>query len=86
MSKLVRLVDFQVSAQSAGLVAGERKPINQALFTTFEPVRLWLKDRKIQAPFRKIAISLGDETWYARAHGAVTNVERICEVIEAVWT
>jgi hypothetical protein len=52
MSKLVRLVDFQVYARPSGLPNGEQRPIDEGLFTTFEPVRLWLKEHEIRAPFR----------------------------------
>ncbi len=84
MNKQVRLVDFQIFARASGLAEGEQKLLNEALFSTFEPVRLWLKERVIKAPFKKIAISLADETSSARWHGHVTNATGICQVTEAV--
>jgi hypothetical protein len=84
MSKLSRLVDFQVYARPSGLAEGEQKPLNEALFSTFEPVRLWLKEHAIEAPFKKIAISLADEASSARWHGNVSNAIGICQVTEAV--
>ncbi len=38
--------------------------LNEALFSTFEPVRLWLKEHVIEAPFKKIAISLGGRSLF----------------------
>jgi hypothetical protein len=84
MSKLVKLVDFQVHAGSVACHAGAQRPINEALFTTYEPVRLWLKAHGIKAPFRKIVVSFVDEASSARWHGHVSNAIGICEVTEAV--
>lgn len=84
MSKQVRLVDFQVYARPTGLAGDEQRPINEALFTTFEPVRLWLKEHEMKAPFRKIVVSIADEASSARWHGNVSNAIGICEVTEAV--
>jgi hypothetical protein len=84
MSKLSRFVDFQVYARPSGLADGEQKSINETLFSTYEPVRLWLKDRVIDAPFKKIAISVADEVSSARWHGNVSNAIGICQVTEAV--
>jgi hypothetical protein len=84
MSKLVRLVDFQVYARPTGLAGGEQRPINEALFTIYELVRLWLKEREIKAPFRKLVVSLADEASSARWHGNVSNAVGICEVTEAI--
>jgi hypothetical protein len=84
MSGQARLVDFQVYARPSGLAEAEQKPLNEALFSTFEPVRLWLRERRIHAPFKKIAISLADEVSSARWHGHVSNAIGICQVTEAV--
>ena len=84
MSKQARFVDFQVYARPSGLAEGEQKPLNEALFSTFEPVRLWLKEHVIGAPFKKIAISLADEITSALWHGNVSNAVGICQVTEAV--
>lgn len=84
MTKLARLVDFQVYARPTGLASGEQRAINQALFATYEPVRLWLKEHAISAPFRKLVVSFADETSSARWHGNVANAAGVCEVTEAV--
>ena len=84
MNKLVRLVDFQVGVGSTNLAQHEQRSANLALFSTYEPVRLWLKERVIRAPFRKIVVSLSDEGSFACWHGNVSNVVGICEVMEAV--
>ncbi len=84
MSKLVRLVDFQVGVGSTKLAQDEQRSANLSLFSTYEPVRLWLKEREVRAPFRKIVVSLSDEASFARWHGNVSNVAGICEVMEAV--
>ena len=86
MTKNVRLIDFQVYAGSAGLADGEQRPINEALFATYEPVRLWLKENKVKAPFRKLLVSFADKVSTARWHGHVANAIGICEVTEAVDT
>jgi len=86
MSKLARLVDFQVFARPNGLVGDEQRQINEALFTSYEPVRLWLKEREIRAPFRKIVVSLADRVSSAQWHGNVSNAIGICEVTEAIDT
>ena len=77
MSKSARLVDFQVYARPAGLPDGEQRPINEALFATYEPVRLWLKENDIKAPFRKFVVSLADKVSSARWHGNVSNETQI---------
>lgn len=84
MSRLARLVDFQVYAKPSGLAEDEQKTLNEALFSTFEPVRLWLRERATKAPFRKLAITLADEMSSARWHGNVANAIGICQVTEAV--
>jgi hypothetical protein len=84
MSKLVRFVDFQVYVLPASLVNGEQRRINEALFAAYEPVRLWLKEQMIRAPFRKIVVSLTDEDSAAQWHGHVSSAAGICEVTETV--
>jgi hypothetical protein len=84
MSKLVRVVDFQAYAKPTGLASDQQRSINEALFATYEPVRLWLKEREIKAPFRKLVITLADEATFARWHGKVSNAAEICEVTEAI--
>jgi hypothetical protein len=81
--KQTRLVDFQLYARS-GFADGQQRPINQALFATFEPVRLWLKEHKIEAPFRKLVVTFADEASSARWHGSVEIAIGVCEVTEAV--
>lgn len=84
MSKLVRLVDFQVYARPAGLADGQQRPTNESLFTSYELVRLWLKEHEVMAPFRKMVVSLAGDGSSARWHGTVSNALGICEVTEAV--
>ena len=86
IEKQVRLIDFDVYADPGGLDMDEQKAINDALFTTYEPVRLWLKEHTVKAPFRKLLIILTDETWSAKWHGQVVVVGGICHVSEAVAT
>ena len=83
MRKLVRIVEFQIGLGSTKLALDEQRSVNMALFSTFEPIVLWLRERTIRAPFKKIAISLADEA-AARWHGNVSNAIGICQVTEAV--
>jgi hypothetical protein len=83
MSKNVRIIDFQVSAGSTGNMDEERA-INVELFSTYEPVRLWLKDHVIKAPFRKVVVSFENQAWSTPWHGHMTNAFGICEVTESV--
>jgi hypothetical protein len=55
----MELRDFQVFA---GASAANPKPINEALFTTFEPIRLWSRAHRITAPFKKLVMMLKDTT------------------------
>jgi hypothetical protein len=84
MSKATRLADFQVCAPPAGLDLDVQRRINEALFTVFEPIRLWLKEHVVAAPFRKVIVSLVDAASFAQWHGRVSNVMGVCEVMEAV--
>jgi hypothetical protein len=84
MSKQVLFVDFQVYARASGLAEGEQKLVNEVLFSTYEPVRLWLKEHLIRAPFKKVVVSLADQVSSARWHGHVSNAIGICQVTEAV--
>jgi hypothetical protein len=83
MSKDMRVRDFQVSAGSTGNMDEERA-INLDLFSTYEPVRLWLKEHVIKAPFRKVVVCFRDEASSALWPGHVTNVFGICEMNEFV--
>jgi hypothetical protein len=84
MSKQVIFVDFQVYAGASGLAEGEQKLVNEVLFSTYEPVRLWLKEHSIRALFKKVVVSLADQGSSARWHGHVSNAIGICHVTEAV--
>jgi hypothetical protein len=80
-SKLTTVIAFSIHAWGGD---PERvRPINHALFTVCEPIALWLRDRpraeRIEAPFRKLVVSLVDETRWSRGMQA-TNVLGICEV------
>lgn len=81
----MRLVDFQISAQAVpGASSADMKAANEALFPFYEAVRLWLKDRSVAAPFRKIVVTLRDA---AAPYGGVSGratAARICEVPEDV--
>ena len=83
MSKDMRVRDFQVRVGSTGNMDEERA-IHFALFSTYEPVRLWLKEHVIKAPFRKVVVSFENEAWSARWHGHVMNAIGICQVTESV--
>ena len=69
MRKNARLVDFQVFANSG--FAGEQRALNEMLFASYEPIRLWIKEHEISAPFRKILISVSDED--SRSSGTVRS-------------
>ena len=84
ISKQVRLIDFQVGAGFSGLVLDEEIEVNRALFTTYEPIRLWLREQGIKAPFCKIVVSFADEGRASKWHGSVMVAVGICEVTEAV--
>jgi len=84
MRKEKKLEDFQISVGSAGLVVSEQKRINEALFTVYEIIRLWLKDNRIEAPFRKIAITLIDSNVALKWHGKAAIAIDVCEVTEAI--
>jgi hypothetical protein len=83
MSKSVRFVDFQIGASFTGGL-DEEGAVNLALFAIYEPVRLWLKERVIKAPFRKVAVCFRDEAWSAPWHGQVMNAFGVCQVNESV--
>lgn len=76
-----KLRDFQVFARAT---LGEQKAVNLALFATTEPVRLWLRERRFDAPFQKLLVSLTDAQTASQGHGSVTVVEGVCEISEAV--
>lgn len=82
MRKNARLVDFQVFANSG--FAGEQRALNEMLFVSYEPIRLWIKEHEISAPFRKILISVSDEELSKQWHGKVAIAADVCEVTEAV--
>ncbi len=75
---MARLRDFQIHASSA------TTSVNGAFFHTYEPVRLWLKARKLAAPFMKLLVTLDDERTGRPWHGHVTNGLGICRITEAV--
>lgn len=78
-----RLVDFQISVRSVPELE-ERRRINRALFAAYEPIRLWLRDRPVKAPFRKILIDLSDDPRERPWHGQATVALGICEAAEVV--
>ncbi len=83
MPKSFRFVDVQFAA-SSGLALDDARAANLALFATYEPLRLWLKEHEVAAPFRKLAVTFADARVAAPWHGHVANVRGVCEVTEAV--
>jgi hypothetical protein len=86
MKKLVRLIDFQIGVGASNLDMNAQRVTNLALFSSYEPVRLWLRESHVTAPFRKLVVALSDRSTHGRWHGAVSNVAGVCEVIQAVDT
>jgi hypothetical protein len=84
MTRPRRLVDFQITVGPSTLQEGERRSANLSLFSTYEPVRLWLKERDVRAPFEKILIGLCAETTFAAISGSVVDGAGVCEVILAL--
>lgn len=77
----MRVTDFQILV---GAFAGhEQRALNEAAFAWFEPLRLRLRDRRVNAPFRKIVVSLRDVS-FAHWEGHVSNAAGVCEVIAIV--
>lgn len=68
-----RLVDFQISLSGAPLY--EEQPVNEDLFSIYEPVRLWLRSADLRAPFRKLVICFVSTP---DAHGLVANAVDVC--------
>ncbi|HEY6562382.1 MAG TPA: hypothetical protein VI072_34175 [Polyangiaceae bacterium] len=62
----------------------DRRRINHALFTSYEPVRLWLKEHNERAPFQKIVVSLDDKATAGPWQGNVANSGGVCEITEVV--
>lgn len=75
---MARLRDFQIFSST-----GPPK-VNGAFSPTYESVRLWLKARRLSAPFMKILVSLEDERTSGSEHGHVQNALGVCRIIEAV--
>jgi hypothetical protein len=84
MTRPRRLVDFQITIGPSTLREEDRRLANLSLFSTYEPVRLWLKERDIQAPFEKILVNLCAEATFAAVHGSVVDCAGVCEVIQAL--
>lgn len=84
MSKLFRLVDFQAYARRAGLTESEQLLVNESLFASYEPIRLWLRESDLRGPFRKLVVSFADAATSAQWAGQVSNAAGVCEVTEAV--
>jgi hypothetical protein len=76
----MRLVDFQALLQAPHLPREVVFEANASFFPVFESVRLWLKENKVEAPFRKVVVTATDERVSQQWHGSVTNVLGICEV------
>lgn len=80
----MRLVDFQVSVRPSGLSLEQQKAVNEGVFPVYEALRLWLKEQKVVAPFKKVLVSLSDRRTSEKWHGKVMLALGICEVTEAV--
>jgi hypothetical protein len=76
----VRLVDFQIYARGGP----SYRDTNGALFVVGEPIRLWIKSRKIEAPFRKLLVDISDSLPSREAHGRTVNCLGICGVLLCV--
>jgi hypothetical protein len=73
---------FQIVAEAS--LGEARRGINHALFAAAEPIRLWLLERDVVAPFDKLVMSFADRNTAASWHGHVTIAGGICEVAWAV--
>lgn len=78
MVKLSRMVDIQIVVMPHALHAEELRRANQVLFTVYEPIRLWLKERQILAPFRKLSVGFVNEETSSATHGWVNNANSVC--------
>ncbi len=67
----MRLIDFQAYLRAPGLPQQEQRTINASLFPVYEAVRLWLKDHVVEAPFRKVLITLADASAPLRPGGGM---------------
>lgn len=74
-----RLVDFQIGLSGGSL--SDEQPVNERLFSIYEPVRLWLRGATIHAPFRKILIRF---VATPNADGLVANAADVCSAFLAV--
>lgn len=76
----VRIVDFQVYFAAAGLSAPEQMFCNRAAFPVYEAARLWLRERRVEAPFRKLLVTVKADPYDVQWHGAVQTANGVCEV------
>ena len=72
------IVDFQILARVPDASSASAKSMNEDLFPSFEPVRLWLRENSVEAPFRKIVIEL--KKGPKETSGRVLIVGGICEI------
>ncbi len=84
MKKPKRLVDFQVFVKATDLKTDQQKRAVQAALPASEIIRLWLRERELPAPFRKLLVTLGPRETSSTWHGQVTVALDVCEVTEAV--
>ena len=55
----MRFVDFAIHrVWDPDLSVERNRAANRALFAFYEPLRLWVRDHKITAPFRKLCVTL----------------------------
>ncbi len=69
----MRLTDFEIAAN-----ASRHRASNEALFALSEGARLWIRDARVEAPFRKIAVRLAAPREGLRT--GVFAVDEVCEV------
>lgn len=80
----MRLVDFQAFVRPVGLSEDEQRSCNEAFFPLCECVRFWLRENRVEAPFRKILVTVVDEGTARPWHGKTSVALGVCEVTEAV--
>ena len=83
-SKTSRFVDLQLFVGPGGLDDAARRAANEALFVVYEPLRLWLREARLRAPFAKLLITIVDARTMATHHGQVSVAGGVCEVLHAL--
>src|SRR5262245_7779778 len=76
----MRMVDIDLGVMPTDLPIDEVRPANREFFKATEPIRLWLKERKLEAPFRKLGIRVHDEALGIGISAGVMNAFSVCGV------